>query len=53
MAYEMLLRWSEKKEKGGRDALCAKQILVKVLESLGCEKSAEFLRVGEQQNLWK
>ena len=50
MAYEMLLRWCERKEKGGSDAGGAKQTLVRVLESLECEKSAEYLRVGEQKS---
>ena len=45
------LRWCERKEKGGSDAGGAKQTLVRVLESLECEKSAEHLRVGEQKKL--
>ena len=54
-AYRMLHYWREEiamKRETGREG-GARQVLMDVLETIGCEKSAEFLMIGTRDMLWK
>ena len=51
----MLHYWREEmamKRETGRER-GARQVLMDVLETIGCEKSAEFLMIGTRDMLWK
>jgi ankyrin repeat protein len=52
MAYQMLLEWQEGRTRGNEQEK-SRKTLIRVLQELGCESTADFLRFGESDHYWK